>query len=112
MSAPRTLFNSFIIMFVGVAISLMLMATIGQVGDRTITILADIGMFEVSPDWGESISSVYTFQSFLFFLCALPGIMGIIIFILSAVRRQRYDVQQGPEPQIDIDYTAQFGSGR
>lgn len=108
MSAPSTLFNSFIIMFVGVAISLMLMATIGQIGDRTITILADIGMFEVSPDWGESISSVYTFQSFLFFLCALPAISGVVIFILSAVRRQRYDAPQEPQ----IDFTPQFEGGR
>lgn len=95
-------------MLAGIAISLMLMATIGQVGDRTITILADIGMFAVSADWGKSISSVYTFQSFLFFLCALPAISGIVIFILSAVRRQRYDIQQEPQ----IDFTPQYEGGR
>lgn len=108
MSEPRTLFNSFTVLIAGLAISLMLMATIGQVGDRTITILADIGMFAVNEDWGESISSVYTFQSFLFFLCALPAIGGIIIFILSAVRRQRYDIQQEPQ----IDFTPQFEGGK
>ena len=95
-------------MLAGLAISLMLMATMGQLGDRAITILADIGMFAVNADWAESISSVYTFQSFLFFLCALPAIMGIIVFILSAVRRQRYDIQQEPQ----IDFSPQHEGGR
>ena len=105
MTNPRTLFNSFIIMFVGLAISLLLMATIGQVGDITITTLVDIGVFEVNPDWGATTDTVYTFQSFLFLCCTLPAILGITTFILSAVKRQRYDV--GVEPQIE--YTPQYG---
>lgn len=108
MSQPRTLFNGFLIMFIGIATSLMLMATLGQLGDRAITIMGDIGMFAVNADWAESISSVYTFQSILFFLCALPAICGIAIFILSAVRRQRYDIQREPQ----IDFTPQFEGGR
>lgn len=116
MSAPRTLFNGFTILVAGIALSLMLMATVGQIGDRSITILSEIGIFAVNDDWAESIESVYTFQSILFFLCALPAISGITIFILSAVRRQRYDVQE--QPQIDYtseytpDYTAEFGGPR
>lgn len=108
MSQPRSLFNGFLVMFSGIAISLMLIATVGQIGDKTITILTDIGMFAVNADWAESINSVYTFQSYLFFLCALPAISGIAIFILSAVRRQRYDVQEQPQ----IDFTPQFEGGR
>lgn len=107
MSQPRSLFSGFLIMFVGIAISLMLIATLGQLGDKAITILADIGMFAVSADWAESISSVYTFQSFLFFLCALPAISGVVIFILSAVRRQRFDVEVEPQQ----DFTAQYEGG-
>ena len=108
MSSPRSLFNSFTVLVAGLALSLMLMATVGAIGDRSITILTDIGMFAVNADWAESTDSVYTFQSFLFFLCALPAISGIAIFILSAVRRQRYDVQEQPQ----IDFTPQFGGGR
>ena len=108
MSAPRTLFNSFTVLVAGLALSLMLMATVGQIGDRSITILSDIGIFAVNDDWAESIESVYTFQSILFFLCALPALSGLVIFILSAVRRQRYDIQQEPQ----IDFTPQFGGGR
>jgi len=109
MSQPRTLFNGFIIMFVGVTISLMLMATVGQVGDRTITILVeDVGAFEVNADWAANVDKIYTFQSFLFFLCALPGILGVTTFILSAVRRQRYDIQQEPQ----VDFTPTFEGGR
>jgi len=105
MTQPRTLFDSFLVMFVGLAISLMLIATIGQIGDKALTTLVDIGMFEVNPDWGATTDTVYTFQSFLFLCCFLPGLLGIIVFILSAVKRQRYDV--GVEPPID--YSSQFG---
>lgn len=108
MSAPRTLFNSFTVLVAGLALSLMLIVTVGAIGDRTITILSDIGMFAVSADWAESTDSVYTFQSILFFLCALPAISGLVIFILSAVRRQRYDVQEQPQ----IDFTPQYEGGR
>lgn len=93
-------------MFVGIALSLMIMATIGQMGDRTVTILVeDVGIFEVNEDWAANIHQIYTIQNLLFFLSSLPGLVGITIFILTAVRRQRYDVQE-------IDYTAQFGGVR
>lgn len=106
MSQPRTLFEGFQIMFVGIALSLMIMATIGQMGDRTVTILVeDVGIFEVNEDWAANIHQIYTIQNLLFFLSSLPGLVGITIFILTAVRRQRYDVQE-------IDYTAQFGGVR
>lgn len=96
-------------MFVGIAISLLLIATVGQIGDRTITILVeDVKAFEVNEDWAANIDKIYTMQSFLFFLCALPSLIGITVFILSAVRRQRYDVLQEPQ----VDYTAQFGGGK
>ena len=107
MSQPRTLFEGFQIMFIGVFLSLMLIATVGQMGDRTITILIeDVGIFEVNEDWAANIHQIYTIQSLLYLVSSLPGLSGITIFILSAVRRQRYDVSQ------QIDYTAQFGGAR
>lgn len=97
MSEPQSLWDGFGVLVVGILFSLCLIATLGQIGDKAITILTDIGMFEY-PEWSESTSSVYTFQSFLFFSCSLPAITGLVIFVLSAVRRQRYDVAR--ESQI------------
>ena len=103
MSQPTSLWNGFIIMSVGIMLSLMLISTTGQIGDRSITTLVDIGAFDVNPDWADSNDNIYTMQSLLFFCCSMPGVFGIIIFILSAVRRQKYETTQ------EIDYTGQFG---
>ena len=108
MSQPTSLWNGFAVMSVGIILSLMLMATIGQIGDRTITTLVDIGAFEVNADWAAENDKIYTFQSLLFLCCSMPGLFGIIIFILSAVRRQKYEIQQEPQ----IDFTPQYGGRR
>lgn len=106
MSRPRALFDGFIIMFIGIVLSIFLMMTVGQIGDKIITILVeDVKVFAVSPEWAADAGKIYTMQSFLFFTCLIPALVGIATFILSAVRRQRYERFVEPPEQ---DFTAQY----
>lgn len=95
-------------MVVGIILSIFLMATLGQIGDRFLTVMIDdVGVTAINQDWASSFNTVYTMQSLLFILCILPGIFGMVVFILAAVRRQRYTTFEGAkEPQID--YTQQY----
>ena len=104
MSSPSSLWNGFFIMIAGILVSVLLMATIGQIGDKMITTMLDINVLNAfNPEWAGSFDKIYTFQSFLFIVCLMPGFFGIIIYILSAVRRQKYDTYEngGQMPQID-----------
>jgi len=92
-------------MVVGIVLSILLMATLGQMGDQFLSIMIDdIGVTEINSNWASSFNMVYTAQSLLFIVCILPGIWGVVVFILAAVRRQRYTTFEEPK----IDYTQQY----
>lgn len=95
-------------MVMSIILSVLLMATLGQIGDRFLTVMIDdVGVTAINSDWASSFNMVYTMQSLLFIVCILPGIFGMVVFILAAVRRQRYTTFEGTqEPQID--YTQQY----
>lgn len=105
MSSTDSLMDSFLIMITFVILSVMLMVTLGQIGDRFISVLIDdVGATAVNADWSGGFSSMYTMQTFLFVLCCFPGIYGVVVFIIAAVRRQTYDTFQEPH----IDYSQQY----
>lgn len=109
MSSPNSLIDSFFLMIAGIVMSVLFMATLGQIGDRIITILIDdVGITAFNPEWAPGFNMVYTAQSILFITCCLPGIYGVVVFILAAVRRQQYDTFVEPQ----IDYTQQYGELR
>lgn len=101
MSSINSLWDGFLYMITGLLVSVMLMAALGQICDRAINILLGIGdIIKFDAEWAQSFESVYTMQSILFILCCLPGMFGVLVFILAAVRRQKYDtVQQQPQIQ-------------
>ena len=106
MSSPKSLWNGFFVMLVGIILSVLLMATVGQLGDRTISTIVDDGPMDmINADWQSSFEKVYTFQTFLFISCLFPALIGIVIFILSSVRRQKYDTYEGGNQMPQIDYS-------
>ena len=108
MSGSNSLFDGFLVMVAGIVLSVMLMATLGQIGDQFLSIMIDdIGVTAFNPDWASGFNMVYTMQSILFISCILPGIFGVVVFILAAVRRQRYTTFTGTE-EPQIDYTQQY----
>lgn len=105
MSSVNSLWDGFLYMVTGVLISVMLMAVLGQIGDKALYLMLDIGsIVEFTPDWAQSFEGVYTMQSLLFILCCLPGMFGVLVFILAAVRRQKYDTTQQPQIQYYQEY--------
>lgn len=106
MSSVNSLWDGFLYMITGLLISVMLMAVLGQIGDKALHIMLNIGeIIEFEPEWAQSFEGVYAMQSLLFILCCLPGMFGVLVFILAAVRRQKYDtVQQQPQIQYYQEY--------
>ena len=52
MSSPSSLWNGFFVMIVGILVSVLLMATVGQIGDKTITTLVNIDVLtSYNPEW-------------------------------------------------------------
>ena len=105
MSDSKSLIDGFLVMVTGIVLSVLLMATLGQIGDRFLTtMIDDVGVTAINQDWAPGFNMVYTMQSILFIVCILPGIFGVVVFILAAVRRQRYTTFEEPQ----IDYTQQY----
>lgn len=94
MTKPITLLNSIIVMIVGILLSILIMFSLGLSLDmiylqfQNHTILMD-----VSDNWDTS-SQIFALRALFFISAMLPALVGILVFIVSAVKRQEYDIYE------------------
>lgn len=87
MSSTESLFNSTLVMFMGILISIIAISVIGPAADDTMLILEAGGYFEVTEDWQTDHS---TFLNIMYFACFAPALLGVMIHLIASVRRSRY----------------------
>jgi len=92
-SSGQSLFTAFIIMFVCIVFGVFINFSFASMFDMISNELAIAGVHDVSPAWDTSSSADFMGGTIRLLGYAVP-IMGVVNFLYSAVRRQRYDYYQ------------------
>ena len=91
MTSPVSLFNAAILMLVLVMLSVCLFISVGLCGDiMKNRFESTTDMLDVPKEW-ESTGMINSMYSLFMFSMSLPGILGILIFLVTASKRQRID---------------------
>ncbi len=102
-SSPSSLLNGVIAAFIGVIFSIILFIAVGLPAEMMVTSFTDTtlsdggGMYDVATPWNMGYADVSFWMNLIYVILLLPGIAGIIIMFLSAIRTQDYDVMGGSE---------------
>ncbi len=100
-SSPMSLLNGCIAALIGVLFSIILFVAIGIPAEMMVTSFTDTtlsdggGMYDISSPWDMAYSDVAFWMNIIYVVLLLPGLAGIIIMFLSAIRTQDYDVLGG-----------------
>jgi hypothetical protein len=95
-SSGYSLFSAFFIMMFSIFIGLLIVLSLGSVNDMVKDALIGSGVYDVSSNWG-SISDPDNVSNVIYIVGYGIPIMGVVNFLYSAVRRQRYDVYEEEE---------------
>jgi MFS superfamily sulfate permease-like transporter len=94
----RNLFESGIIMITGCFISVALIRFLGEVMDRIVATLIDVGVYDVPPEWQTDPG---TLINLFYIICMMPAVISIILGILRS--QQRVGVAVGEEPVEEFE---------
>lgn len=88
--------SAFVVMFVSILIGIVLSMSLGLTADILHESLTAANVYDVPPEW--SSHNLVKFLLQLMYLCIyIIPLLGITLFILACVHRQRYDVYEQEE---------------
>lgn len=90
--------KSFCVMLVSVILGLVMSFTYGMILDKMHDGMIDVGVFDVPFEW-SSIAMVDYLAGLMYLCCYIIPILGITFFIITAVFRQQYDVEEDWEEE-------------
>lgn len=95
----QKLFESGIIMITGCFISVVLLRFLGEVLDKTVAALVDVGLYDVPPQWQTDPSFLI---NLFYIICMLPAIVSIILGILRS--QQKVGLAVGGEVEEEFEF--------
>lgn len=96
MSSGRSLINAGFVFIISCLLAYVLNMSIGFMMDAFIDAGVKYGMYHVSPEWDSAPNVQRIVDMFYFIIYGLP-IFGIVQFVYTAVRRQRYEEYTGAD---------------
>ena len=89
-------YDSTIFQFLLILTAFLLFIGVGIPNEMTLTAFEETSVFDVSIEW-QQYDNVMFLQSLLYIAIMTPAIIGVGLFILQIVRKQRRDVEQPVE---------------
>jgi hypothetical protein len=96
----NNLFESIIIMITGCFISVVLVRFLGQVMDRVVNALVNVGVYDVPAEWQTDPSNLI---NLFYIICMLPAVISIALGILRSQQKVGVAVGREPEQEFEIE---------
>lgn len=87
------IWKSFCVMLVSIVLGLTMSLTYGLTLDKMHDGMIHVGVFDVPAVW-SSVQMVDYLCGLMYLCCYIIPIMGITFFVITAVFRQKYDVEE------------------
>lgn len=97
MTRPEDMLDATLTLLTGCLLSVVLFFSIGQAGDRVFLALENTILFELPNIAWDTSATYYTVQSMFFAMQLLPAILGIMVFILTAAKKQKFEYEETEE---------------
>lgn len=95
---PIKIWASFGVMLVSIVLGLILSFSYGLILDKMHDQMIEVGVFDVPFEW-SSLGMVDYLVGLVYLCCYIIPIMGVTFFIITAVFRQQYDVEEDWEEE-------------
>jgi len=89
-------YDSLLFQFLLIMITFLLFIGVGIPNEMVITAFEETTVFDVSVEW-QHYDTVIFLQSLLYIAIMTPAIVGVGLFILQIVRKQRRDIERPVE---------------
>ena len=87
-------------MLVSIILGLVMSFIYGLTLDKLHDGMINVGVFDVPQEW-SSVAMVDYLAGLMYLCCYLIPILGITFFVITAVFRQKYDVETDWEEEFD-----------
>jgi hypothetical protein len=98
MSSGQSLFEAFGVMMICLMLGLLLTISFGVSTDMIRDTFADSGYYNIAGPWvtAQNLGNVEIMNNLILTICYFIPAFGVVNFIITAVRRQRYDMYGNP----------------
>lgn len=80
-------------LFLGILLTLCLFLGVGLPSELILTSFETTSVFEVDEDW-KSYGKVIFLYSVLYISISTPALLGLMIFVMQIIRKERRDIEQ------------------